>query len=39
MVFIPGGVRHMPMRILRVDRPVFHFSIMAGQEYNGGAYE
>ena len=39
MVFIPGNMPHMPMRILRVDRPVFHFSIMAGQEYNGGAYE
>ena len=29
----------MPMRILRVDKPAFHFSIVAGTEYNGGAYK
>ena len=39
LVFIPGGVPHMPMRILRVDKPVFHFSIMRGDSYNGGAYK
>lgn len=39
LVFIPGGTPHMPMRILRVDKPVFHFSIVAGAEYNGGAYK
>ena len=39
LVFIPGGVPHMPMRILRVDKPVFHFSIMSGGKYNGGAYK
>ncbi len=39
MMFVPGGISHMPMRILRVDRPVFHFSIVNGTEYNGGAYK
>ena len=39
MLFIPGGLPHMPRRILRVDKPVFHFSIIAGSEYNGGAYK
>ena len=39
LMFIPGGMEHMPMRILRVDKPVFHFSIMRGGEYNGGAYK
>ena len=39
LMFVPGGIPHMPMRILRVDRPVFHFSIVNGSEYNGGAYK
>ena len=39
MIFIPGNMPHMPMRILKVDRPVFHFSIMRGGEYNGAAYQ
>lgn len=40
LVFIPGGVEHMPMRILKVDKPVFHFSLMVGgATYNGGAYK
>ncbi len=26
MVFIPKGLRHCPLRFVRVDRPVFHFS-------------
>lgn len=39
LMFVPGGVPHMPMRILKVDRPVFHFSIVTGSEYNGGAYK
>ena len=39
LMFIPGGVPHMPMRILKVEKPVFHFSIMRGGEYNGAAYK
>lgn len=39
LMFIPGGVPHMPMRILKVNRPVFHFSIVTGKNYDGGAYK
>jgi len=33
LLFIPTGLRHGPMRILRVDRPVFHFSVVMNAEY------
>ncbi|MDR1571733.1 MAG: hypothetical protein LBS32_04330 [Clostridiales Family XIII bacterium] len=33
-VFVPKGVRHCPLRFLRVDRPVFHFSGYPGGEYS-----
>jgi hypothetical protein len=36
MIFIPGGMKHMPLSIKRVDRPVFHFSIVMNPEYSGG---
>ncbi|MCR4772663.1 MAG: hypothetical protein K5855_10180 [Oscillospiraceae bacterium] len=36
MIFIPPNVRHNPMRILRVDRPIFHFSVITDGRYNGG---
>lgn len=36
MLFIPGGVPHMPLSIKRIDRPVFHFSIVMNPEYTGG---
>jgi hypothetical protein len=26
MIFLPAGLEHGPIRWLRVDRPVFHFS-------------
>ena len=39
LIFCPAGMRHMPLSIKRVDRPVFHFSIVVGPEYNGGAYK
>ncbi|MBO4331532.1 MAG: hypothetical protein J5827_05605 [Oscillospiraceae bacterium] len=35
MIFIPPNVRHNPMRILRVDRPMFHFSVITGSRYDG----
>ena len=39
MIFLPAGMPHMPLRIIRVDRPVFHFSIVLNPEYTGeGAY-
>ena len=33
MIFLPAGVVHNPMRILRVDRPVFHFSVITKSSY------
>jgi len=33
MLYIPTGLKHGPMRILKVDRPVFHFSVVMNAEY------
>jgi hypothetical protein len=38
MLFIPAGMKHMPLRILRVDRPVFHFSVVTEPHYDGTSY-
>ena len=38
IIFAPAGIKHNPMRILRVDRPIFHFSVVTESEYNGAAY-
>lgn len=34
MIFVPAGVPHNPMRILKVDRPVFHFSVVTKAKYD-----
>jgi len=36
MIFLPSGVPHMPLSIKRVDRPIFHFSVVMSPEYSGG---
>ncbi len=33
MIFVPPGMRHCPLILLRVDRPVFHFSVLTGGSY------
>ena len=33
MIYIPAGLRHNPMRILKVDRPIFHCSIVMTSNY------
>ena len=33
MIYIPAGIKHNPMRILRVDRPIFHFSVVMTEKY------
>jgi mannose-6-phosphate isomerase-like protein (cupin superfamily) len=33
MVFIPAGMKHCPLIIRRVDRPIFHFSTVTGHQY------
>ena len=35
MMFLPGGVSHNPVRILEVNRPIFHFSVVTQQKYDG----
>ena len=37
-IFVPAGMPHMPLRILRVDRPIFHFSVVMNPTYSG-AYD
>ena len=40
IIFAPAGLPHNPMRILRVDRPIFHFSVVTTQLYDGsGTYK
>ena len=31
--FVPAGIEHCPLKILRVDRPIFHFSTGQGKSY------
>ena len=33
MVFIPAGMKHCPLLVKRVDRPIFHFSTVTGGSY------
>lgn len=35
MAFIPAGLKHCPLKMLRVDRPIFHFSIGSARMYGG----
>ncbi len=39
MIYVPAGLRHNPMRILEVNRPIFHFSVVMSGQYDGsGTY-
>jgi len=33
LLFAPAGIKHCPLVIWRVDRPIFHFSIVTGGTY------
>lgn len=37
LIFLPPELPHA-IRILRVDRPIFHFSVVTEARYNGSAY-
>lgn len=37
IIFVPAKLAHNPMRILRVDRPIFHFSVVTTHTYDGSA--
>ena len=33
MVFVPAGMKHCPLILKRVDRPIFHFTTVPGKQY------
>jgi hypothetical protein len=33
MIFVPAGVQHCPIALTRVDRPIFHFSVVTSGQY------
>ena len=39
LIFAPAGLPHMRISIKRVDRPMFHSSVVMNPEYKGGVYE
>ena len=39
MIFAPAGMPHMRIRILEVTRPMFHFSVVTGGNYDGISYK
>lgn len=34
LIFVPGGMKHCPLILRRVDRPIFHFSTVTKGQYN-----
>ncbi len=38
LIFCPAGVKHQ-MRIIKVDRPIFHFSVVTSPNYDNAAYD
>jgi len=33
LAYVPAGMRHCPLKILRVDRPIFHFTLSPAKMY------
>jgi hypothetical protein len=33
LAYIPAGMKHCPLIVRRVDRPIFHFTVGPGQQY------
>jgi len=33
MLFVPAGMNHCPLLIRRIDKPIFHFSVVTGSSY------
>ena len=33
MIFVPGGVKHCPLILKRIDRPIFHFTVVTSSLY------
>ncbi len=34
IIFIPGGMKHLPLSIIRIERPILHFSISMSGLYS-----
>ena len=34
MIFVPAGMKHCPLILRRVDRPIFHFTTVTGGQYD-----
>ena len=39
LVYIPAGMKHSPLHIRRMDRPIFHFSLGSSQMYEATVIE
>ena len=39
MIFVPGSMKHCPLIVRRVDRPIFHFSTVTDRRYTMRDYE
>ena len=33
MIFVPAGVKHCPLILKRVDKPIFHFTVVTSSQY------
>jgi hypothetical protein len=33
MIFIPGGMKHLPLKLIQVDKPILHCSICLAESY------
>jgi len=33
LIFVPKGMKHCPLILRRVDKPIFHFSVLTGGHY------
>jgi quercetin dioxygenase-like cupin family protein len=33
LIFVPGGLKHCPVQVLRADKPIFHFTVVMGGKY------
>ena len=33
MLYMPAGLKHCPLILRRVDRPIFHFTVVTGKKY------
>lgn len=33
MIFVPAGMKHCPLKLRRVDRPIFHFTVVTAGRY------